>query len=193
MSLCRQSDVSMLPVVCCCSVAQSCPTLHDPMDRSTPGLHSTSADQTESMEGTEIGGLSLWVLSVLLPKPHPGLSAFFLGGKQKQKKECVPQAALYGVEATSSSCGKAEERERPARIRQAPSERRGRKLNSTQASPPHSCSGQARSLPLTHTQLPLTGVSDNLWSFPLVHSFTSPIFLEHLLYSRPGLGLGVQL
>ena len=34
-----KKEIGLILIICCFSVAKSCPTLYDPMDYSTPGSH----------------------------------------------------------------------------------------------------------------------------------------------------------
>ena len=67
--------LSYLHIICCCSVAQSCPTLCNPMDCSTPGL--PVHHQLKLMESVMPSNhLVLCHLLLLLPSILPSISFF---------------------------------------------------------------------------------------------------------------------
>ena len=72
----------MPPRVCCCSVAQSCPTLYDPMDCSTPGFpvlhHLPELAQTHAYWVSDAIQPShlLSPLLLLLPSIYPSIRVF---------------------------------------------------------------------------------------------------------------------
>ena len=81
---------------CCCLVAQSCPTLCNPMDCSTPGFPSFTISQSllklKSFESVMPSNhLILCHALLLLPSIFPSIRVFFNESSQQVPKVLGPQ------------------------------------------------------------------------------------------------------